>query len=61
MEIKIDLELLEEHIELCDLYAAHAGNDYTAGMFEGMANFLSTLHWALENGHEIKFKITKES
>ena len=60
MDIKVNLNLLEDQITMCDLYAHHAGNYYTSAMFEGISNLLSNICYALENGQKIDFTIVEE-
>lgn len=54
MIIKIDLNLLEEQIELCDNFAC-IHNSQFSDKFDGIANLLSEINYALENEMEIDF------
>ena len=59
MKIKIDLALLEAQIHECDTKACHASSEEECSLFEGIANLLSEIAFALENGDDIKFDTTK--
>lgn len=52
MDIKIDLELLEKQIQLCDDFACVQNSPF-ADKFDGIANLLSEISYALETGNEI--------
>ena len=55
MKIKIDKKLLEEQIYMCDTKAAY-GDKYEQDIFDGIANFLSEVSYALENDEEIEIE-----
>ena len=59
MIIKVDLELLNAQIQECDIKADNASSDEERGLFDGLANLLSNIAFALENGDDIKFDTTK--
>jgi hypothetical protein len=55
MIIKIDCELLNKQIELCDDFACIHNNPF-ADKFDGIANLLSEINYAVENGMELRFE-----
>ena len=55
MKIKIDTQLLEEQIHMCDTKAAY-GDKYEQDIFEGIANLLSEIEYALQYDQEIEFE-----
>ncbi len=59
MKIKIDLELLDAQIYECDIKADNASSEEERDIFEGIANLLSNIAFALENGDDIRFYTTK--
>lgn len=56
MRIKIDLELLNAQIQECDIKAYNASTEEERGIFDGIANLLSDIAFAVENGDEIYFE-----
>lgn len=56
MKIKIDLDLLNAQIQECDIKADNASTEEERGIFEGIANLLSNISFAVENGDEIYFE-----
>lgn len=60
MEIKIDLKLLNEQIQLLDMYSSIITHEYKRDLVEGIINFLDRIEWALEEGEEINFVICEE-
>ncbi len=56
MKIKIDLELLNAQIQECDIKADNASTEEERGIFEGIANLLSNIAFAVENDDEIYFE-----
>lgn len=52
MEIRIDCELLNEQIELCDNCAGVLNSRFSE-QFDGIADLLSEICYALENGIEL--------
>ena len=54
MIIKIDLELLNVQIRECDIKADSANTDDERELFEGIANLLSSIAYAAENGYPIE-------
>ena len=59
MEFIIDVELLRAQIRECDIKADNASSDEERGLFEGIANLLSNIAYALENDEDIEFYATK--
>ena len=55
MKIKIDMRLLKDQIDICDTQAINARTEYECDMFDGIANLLSEINYALENDKEIEF------
>ena len=53
MKIKIDLNLLHAQIQECDIKADNASTEEERDIFEGIANLLSEIAFAVENGKEI--------
>jgi hypothetical protein len=53
MKIKIDLELLNAQIQECDIKADNASTEEERDIFEGIANLLSNIAFAVKNGEEI--------
>lgn len=56
MKIKIDLELLNAQIQECDIKADNASTEEERGIFEGIAELLSAISFAVENEDEIYFE-----
>lgn len=56
MEAKIDLDLLNEQIYMCDIHADNASSEEEREIFIGIANLLSEIGFAVEHGQEINFK-----
>lgn len=56
MKIKIDLELLSAQIQECDIKADNASTEEERGIFEGIAELLSAISFAVENEDEICFE-----
>lgn len=57
MIIKIDSNLLDKQIRLCDTYAEKGINKEDQDLFDGIANLLSEIEYAIEN--DIEFEIVK--
>jgi len=55
MNIKISLDILKEQIYMCDIHADNASSEEERGLFEGIANFLSEISFAVEEKQEIEF------
>lgn len=53
MEIKIDCKLLNEQIQLLDMYASIITHEHKRELVEGVINLLDRIEWALEEGEEI--------
>ena len=58
MKIKIDCELLNEQIKMCDTHAINASSEYESDLFDGIATLLSDICYALENDESIEFLTT---
>lgn len=56
MKIKINLELLNAQIYECDIKADNASSEEERDIFEGIANLLSNIAFAVENEDEICFE-----
>ena len=54
MDIKIDLKLLNAQINLCGTFA-DVRNSSFAEKFDGIANLLSEISYAIEENQEINF------
>ena len=54
MEIKIDCKLLNEQIQLLDMYASIITHEHKRELVEGIINLLDLIEWALEEGEEIR-------
>ena len=54
MIIKIDLELLNVQIRECDIKADNASSEEEKRIFEGIANLLSSIAYAVEKGYPIE-------
>ena len=59
MKIKINMKLFEEQIHMCDTKAEY-GDKYEQDIFDGIANLLSEINFALENDEEIEFEKVDE-
>ena len=57
MIIKIDSKLLDKQIRLCDTCAENGINEEDRDLFDGIANLLSEIGYAIEN--DIEFEIIK--
>lgn len=56
MEIKIDCKLLSEQINLCDACVERYGADHAiGGLFDGIANLLSEICFAVEEDEDVCF------
>lgn len=60
MILKIDSKLLKEQIAICDAYANMHKYKPLKEMFEGIANLLSEINCAVENGDEVYFEEVSE-
>lgn len=60
MIIKIDYDILKEQIALCHSYANVLKFKPLTEMFEGIANLLSEINCAVENGNEVYFEEVSE-
>ena len=60
MKIKINCKLLSEQINLCDACAEYFQTEYLKGLFDGIANLLSEINFALEEDEEIEFEKEEE-
>ena len=56
MEIKIDCKLLNEQIEFLDLCSGIMTDEHKKGLFEGVAELLSQICFAVEDNRYISFK-----
>lgn len=56
MEIKIDCELLGKQIDFLDLCSDIMTDEYKKELFEGVANLLSEICFAVEEDIYISFK-----
>lgn len=59
MEIKIDCKLLSEQIEFLDLCSSIMTDEYKKGLFEGVAELLSQICFAVEEDRYVSFKRIK--
>lgn len=57
MKIKINLSLLDIQIQECDIKADNASTEEEKGIFEGIANLLSVIGVATEQGEEVLFEM----
>ena len=57
MNIKINLSLLDVQIQECDIKADNASSEEEKGIFEGIANLLSVIGVATEQGEEVFFEM----
>ena len=55
MDIKVDCKLLDEQIQLLDMYSSVISNEYNKGLVDGIVNLLSAISFAVEEEREIKF------
>lgn len=53
MNIKINLKLLDTQIRECDIKVDNASTEEERDIFEGIANLLSHIAFAIKNGEEI--------
>lgn len=60
MKIKVNFDLLEKQVNLCDDYAQKFDDLLIAGLFNGIANLLSEIGNAIEAGEDIEFVKTEE-
>jgi hypothetical protein len=58
MKWKVDLDLLEEQIKLCDNMSCKLGEGEEADMFEGLATFLSVILDEIKHDNPIEFDVT---
>lgn len=56
MKIKLNLDLLAMQIQECDIKADTASTEKEKDIFEGIANLLSTMNFAIKQGEEIVFE-----
>lgn len=57
MLITINLPLLDIQIQECDIKANNASTEEERCIFEDVANLLSHIAFALENGDDIRFAV----
>ena len=55
MEIKINCELLNEQIQLLDVYASIITDEHKRELVDGVINLLDKIAWAVEEEEEITF------
>ena len=60
MKIKIDCKLLNEQIQLLDMYASIITHEHKRDLVEGVINLLDHIAWAMEEGEEIYFENVTE-
>ena len=60
MNIKVDCKLLSEQIDLCDAYSDYLKTEPLKEMFGGIAELLSAICFALEQGEDIYIEKVEE-
>ena len=60
MIIKIDCKLLNEQIQFLDMYSDMITDEYKKGLIDGVANLLSEISYAVEEGKDICFEMYEE-
>ena len=55
MEIKIDCTLLNEQIQLLDMYAGIITHEHKRELVEGVINLLDKIAWAVEEEEDVAF------
>ena len=55
MDIKIDLQLLDEQVHFLEIYASIITNEHKRELIDGVANLLSAISYAIEEDKEINF------
>lgn len=61
MDIKIDLELLQDQIEYLDMYASVIGDEGKADLVDGIVNILSAIEEGVRKGEIIYFQRVYEN
>lgn len=57
MKIIINLDILNTQIQECDIKAVNASTEDERGIFDGIANLLSNIAFALENGDDVRLEV----
>ena len=61
MDIKINLELLQDQIEFLDMYASVIGDEENADLVDGVVNLLSAIEEGVRKGEIIYFQRVYEN
>ena len=56
MDIKVDLEILQDQIEFLDIYASIIGDEEKANLVDGVVNLLSAIEDGVRKGEIIYFQ-----
>ena len=56
MDIKINLEILQDQIEFLDMYASVICDEEKADLVDGVVNLLSAIEECVRKGEEIYFQ-----
>ena len=60
MNIKVDCKILNEQIQMLDIYASIIVDDHKREMIDGVINLLDRICWALEEGEDIYLEAVEE-
>lgn len=61
MDIKINLEILQDQIEFLDMYASVIGDEEKANLVDGVVNLLGAIEEGVRKGEEIYFQRVYEN
>ena len=56
MTITINCKILNEQIQLLDMYHSVVTDEYKKGLVEGIANLLSEINFAIETNEDVYFE-----
>ena len=56
MEIKVDLQLLDEQIQYLDNLASIITSEHKRELVDGVINLLDRIRWAVEEDEDLRFE-----
>lgn len=60
MKIRVDMNLLQEQIYMCDNKAINASDEHECDLFKGISNLLDAIDYALTYDKGIEFEKVEE-
>ena len=53
MNVLVDIDCLKKQIYMCDVHARNTSSEEERELFEGLADFLDSIDYAIEKGAEV--------